>query len=84
MKIEDANFEKSSLREDLDLNDKIIFLYGGNIGVAQDLDNILNLAKNLLDQKDFPGFRFSQPPKIIRQLKIRKAGEGHYSTTPIK
>lgn len=31
------------------LQDKVVFLYGGNIGVAQDLDNLLRLAENLRD-----------------------------------
>jgi len=34
-------------RERLFLHDKIVFLYGGNLGVAQDLDNIIRLAKRL-------------------------------------
>jgi O26-antigen biosynthesis N-acetyl-L-fucosamine transferase len=32
-------------RERLGLQDKIIFFYGGNIGVAQDMDNIVRLAE---------------------------------------
>jgi glycosyltransferase involved in cell wall biosynthesis len=37
----------SGWRQQLGLNDKIIFLYGGNIGVVQDLDNILRLAAGM-------------------------------------
>ena len=37
----------SGWRLQLGLNDKIIFFYGGNIGVAQDLDNILRLAAGM-------------------------------------
>ena len=44
--------EISTIREDLDIREKVLFLYGGNIGVAQDLDNLLNLASNLKDQKN--------------------------------
>lgn len=29
------------------LQGKVVFFYGGNIGVAQDMDNIIRLAKNL-------------------------------------
>ena len=36
-----------SFRNKFNLNDKILFLYGGNIGPGQDLKNILRLAKNL-------------------------------------
>ena len=50
---EDTNVKEiSSIRKDLDIEEKILFLYGGNIGVAQDLDNLLNLASNLKDQKN--------------------------------
>jgi glycosyltransferase involved in cell wall biosynthesis len=34
-------------RERLGLQGKVVFLYGGNIGVVQDLDNIVRLAKRL-------------------------------------
>lgn len=40
------------LRIRLGLQNKIIFVYGGNLGVAQDIDNILRLAANLADEKD--------------------------------
>ena len=50
---EDTNVKEiSSIRKDLDIEEKVLFLYGGNIGVAQDLDNLLNLAANLIDQKN--------------------------------
>jgi glycosyltransferase involved in cell wall biosynthesis len=50
---EDTNAKEiSSIRKDLDIKEKVLFLYGGNIGVAQDLDNLLNLASNLKDQKN--------------------------------
>jgi O26-antigen biosynthesis N-acetyl-L-fucosamine transferase len=39
-------------RQRLGLVDKIIFFYGGNIGVAQDLDNILRLASGMRAQED--------------------------------
>lgn len=42
-------------REKLALKDKVVFFYGGNIGHAQDMRNILRLAKNL---KDFPAAHF--------------------------
>jgi glycosyltransferase involved in cell wall biosynthesis len=34
-------------RECLGLKNKVVFFYGGNIGVAQDMDNIIRLAENL-------------------------------------
>lgn len=35
-------------RKKLNLQDKLVFFYGGNIGFAQDMSQILRLAKNLL------------------------------------
>jgi len=40
------------LRSKLDLGDKIIFVYGGNLGVAQDLDNVLRLAARMAEEKN--------------------------------
>jgi glycosyltransferase involved in cell wall biosynthesis len=37
-------------RKDLGLQGKVVFFYGGNIGVAQDVDNILRLAIRLQDE----------------------------------
>ena len=38
-------------RETLGLKDKVIFFYGGNIGLAQDMDNIVRLAEALRDDQ---------------------------------
>lgn len=37
------------LRQRLGLDDKIIFFYGGNIGHAQDMANLMRLARNMAD-----------------------------------
>jgi O26-antigen biosynthesis N-acetyl-L-fucosamine transferase len=42
----------SNFRSCLGLQDKVVFFYGGNIGVAQDIDNIIRLAYNLKDEPD--------------------------------
>lgn len=36
-----------NLREKLGLNDEVIYFYGGNIGHAQDMANLIRLAKNM-------------------------------------
>ncbi len=48
-------FVYESIRARLNLNDKVIFFYGGNIGHAQDMKNLLNLARGL---KGFPKAHF--------------------------
>jgi glycosyltransferase involved in cell wall biosynthesis len=37
--------ERGALRARLGLRDEVVFFYGGNIGVAQDMDNIMRLAR---------------------------------------
>ncbi|CDG15872.1 glycosyltransferase family 4 protein [Xenorhabdus doucetiae] len=44
-----------NIRERLDLSDKIIYFYGGNIGKAQDIGNLLRLANKM---KIFPDAHF--------------------------
>lgn len=38
-------------RQRLGLENKVVFFYGGNIGVAQDMDNILRLAQRVKDDE---------------------------------
>ncbi|WP_244875272.1 glycosyltransferase family 4 protein [Vibrio litoralis] len=38
---------RKSYREDLNLQGKVIYFYGGNIGHAQDMTNLMRLAKNM-------------------------------------
>jgi glycosyltransferase involved in cell wall biosynthesis len=42
----------SPLRHELGLDGKVVFFFGGNIGVAQDMDNILRLAASVRDHED--------------------------------
>lgn len=46
-KLGDFPSGSNSYREKLGLQDKVIFLYGGNIGIAQDMDNLIRLAKRM-------------------------------------
>ena len=45
--LEEHGLPKTYFRAKLGLQDKIVFIFGGNLGVAQDVDNILRLACNL-------------------------------------
>jgi glycosyltransferase involved in cell wall biosynthesis len=46
------DFDRYRLRNELSIpNDKVILLYGGNIGHAQDMENIVRLAKRLCSCK---------------------------------
>lgn len=41
-----TNLASASYRAGLELGDKVVFVYAGNIGIAQDLNNIVRLAAN--------------------------------------
>lgn len=48
----DINKLKGNYREELNLKDKIIYFYGGNMGHAQDMMNLLKLAKKMKEHKE--------------------------------
>ncbi|MEN6320687.1 MAG: glycosyltransferase family 4 protein [Syntrophaceae bacterium] len=48
--LEERNIPVSHYREKFGLNGRIVFFYGGNIGVAQDIDNIVRLAESLRNE----------------------------------
>jgi O26-antigen biosynthesis N-acetyl-L-fucosamine transferase len=43
----EEDIPSNNYRLHLGLENKVVFFYGGNIGVAQDMDNIIRLAENL-------------------------------------
>jgi glycosyltransferase involved in cell wall biosynthesis len=45
--LEEPDVKPSDYRTRLGLQGKIVFFFGGNIGVAQDMDNIVRLAKGM-------------------------------------
>lgn len=48
--VEETNMPVSNFRERLGLKEKIVFFYGGNIGIVQDVDNLVRLAQSLLNE----------------------------------
>lgn len=50
MTLAEENIQPGGHRERLGLQGKTVFFYGGNIGVAQDINNIIRLAKNLRNE----------------------------------
>jgi glycosyltransferase involved in cell wall biosynthesis len=42
----------TNFREQWGLQDQVVFFYGGNIGVAQDMDNVVRLADSLRGEPD--------------------------------
>jgi len=67
-----ADLAQTNHRERLGLNEKIVFLYGGNMGVAQDMDNILRLAARLLPRQDIRILLVgegSEMPRLIKTIE---------------
>ena len=50
--LEEKDIPYGNYRERLGLKQKIVFFYGGNIGVAQDMDNIIRLAENIRSEPE--------------------------------
>ncbi len=48
----EENAQPVGFRRKLGLDGKVVFFYGGNIGLAQDMDNIIRLAEALADEPD--------------------------------
>jgi glycosyltransferase involved in cell wall biosynthesis len=46
-KLEESNPPKTEIRLRLGLFNQIVFFFGGNVGIAQDIDNLLRLAASL-------------------------------------
>lgn len=48
--LSERDVEFKNYRKRLSLDGKVVFFYGGNVGVAQDMDNIVRLAERLVDE----------------------------------
>jgi O26-antigen biosynthesis N-acetyl-L-fucosamine transferase len=59
---------RTTYRARLGLESKIVFLYGGNIGVAQDMDNLIRLATRLASRSDIH-FLLVGDGSEVRRLK---------------
>ncbi|MEZ8829275.1 glycosyltransferase family 4 protein [Vibrio cyclitrophicus] len=60
----------SNLRERLGLNDEVIYFYGGNIGHAQDMANLMRLAKSMqcFDKAHFLFLGQGDEVKLVNNL----------------
>lgn len=50
--LKEDNIQPGNYRERMGLQGKVVFFYGGNLGVAQDMDNIIRLAKNIKNEQN--------------------------------
>lgn len=73
--LDEGTVPKTNYRADWGLNDKIVFFYGGNIGVAQDLGNILRLAASLKAEPQI-GFLFVGEGSEVAALQAQIDRDG--------
>ena len=60
-------------REQLGLQDKVVFFYGGNIGVAQDMDNITRLAERLREETHVYFLLVGTGTEVVRLQELIRA-----------
>src|SRR5437879_9214507 len=66
---------RSNYRQQLGLESKTVFFYGGNIGVAQDMDNIVRLAASLKDEPQIHFLLVDEGSEVDRLNRlIRESG----------
>tara|TARA_B110000879_G_scaffold213030_1_gene313216 strand:+ start:11165 stop:12370 length:1206 start_codon:yes stop_codon:yes gene_type:complete len=66
------NFNKNFLKKH-DIEDKVIFFYGGNTGHAQDMENVMRLAKNMhsIEKAHFLIIGQGDEFNLIKNLKTK-------------
>jgi len=81
---------QTNYRDAWQLAEKTVFFYGGNIGVAQDMDNILRLAEGLRDERqvhfllvgegsEVPRLRQVIAQRNLQNVSLKPAvGQGEY------
>ena len=84
MNLQVENVPSTNYRTSLGLQDKVVFVYGGNLGVAQDVDNIVRLADRLAahshihfllvgEGSEVPRLRRLLAEKSLRNIQILSA-----------
>jgi len=70
-------------RETLGLKDKVIFFYGGNIGIAQDVDNLIRLAARLKNIPEAYFLLVGEGSEVTRlKREVQKVGLRNFSIHP--
>ena len=70
---------KSDIRKQLKLEDKVLFVFGGNLGFAQDIENLLRLISSMKKQESFhflfigAGTQFQKIKKWINNNNMKES-----------
>jgi len=73
MVLEEPDLPSTDYRRTLGLQDKVVFFYGGNLGVAQDVDNIVRLAARLARHKHIHILLVGEGSEVPRLKRLVKA-----------
>lgn len=69
----------SDIRKQLNLGNKVVFVFGGNLGFAQDIDNLLRLASSMKQYSNFhllfigEGTQFNKIKKWIDEYRMENS-----------
>ena len=81
--LEEKNVVHDDVRKKLGLEDKLIFFYGGNIGLAQHMDNIIHLAESLRSWPDAYFLLVGEGSEVPRlQAEIKRKSLSNISIQP--
>jgi O26-antigen biosynthesis N-acetyl-L-fucosamine transferase len=69
----EASLPATNYRSRLGLRDKVVFVYGGNLGVAQDVDNLIRLAASLIDRPEIHFLFVGEGTEVPRMERILAA-----------
>ncbi|MCU1286856.1 MAG: putative glycosyl transferase [Acidobacteriales bacterium] len=70
--LNEEDVPRSNYRKELGLEEKVVFFFGGNIGVAQDMDNIVRLAASLQEHPRIFFLLVGEGSEVERlKLKVR-------------
>jgi glycosyltransferase involved in cell wall biosynthesis len=66
----EAGLPATGYRSRLGLRDKVVFVYGGNFGVAQDVDNLIRLAASLTNKPKIHFLFVGEGTEVPRMEKL--------------
>jgi O26-antigen biosynthesis N-acetyl-L-fucosamine transferase len=81
--VQEGGIPPTDFRRRLGLEEKVVFFFGGNLGVAQDMDNLVRLTESLRTESDIHFVLMgsgSEVPRLNRVVKER--GLGNISMLP--
>jgi glycosyltransferase involved in cell wall biosynthesis len=81
--LHEPNLGRTQYRAELGLKNKIVFFYGGNLGIAQDVDNLVRLASSLADHPEIHFLLIGEGSEAARlQKAVTEKGLRNFQLAP--